>query len=107
MPMSSLFPLIMVAGAARPLLVVSRAAPPAPAGLPDWLTTVNVRSVVNGVCRRADTACVVWLTLRPGSAAGTTDTRMHGAVRRRCSALWPSGMQETDARPAGTGRSAP
>ena len=77
--MSSCFPLIVVAGAARPLLV-TRAAPPAPAGRPDWLTTVNVRSAVNRVCRRADTACVVWLTLRPGSASG--QARRNANARR-------------------------
>src|SRR5215831_12473638 len=106
--MSSCFPLIMVAGAARPLLVMSRAAPPAPAGRPDQLTTVNVRSVVNRVCRCADMACVGWLTLRSGSAPGGH----HGNANARRSGERALGAaakrtQETDARPAGTGRSAP
>jgi hypothetical protein len=57
------------AGAARPLLIGRRHPPPLAVGRVR-LTTVNVRSAVNRVCRRADTACVAWLTLRSGSAPG-------------------------------------
>src|SRR5215831_20914089 len=66
--MSSYFLLVVVAGAARPLLKTGRRRHP-PDGRPDWLTRINVRSAVNCVCRRADTAYVVWLTLRTGSAS--------------------------------------
>jgi hypothetical protein len=62
-------------GRRRPSPPNDRAAPPAPLVIGRvWLTTVNVRSAVSCVCRRADTACVSWPTLRPGSASGLGDT---------------------------------
>jgi hypothetical protein len=62
--------LVVVAGAARPLVAMTRAAPSAPAGRLDLLTTINVRSAVNRVCCRADTACVIWPTLRQAGRDG-------------------------------------
>jgi len=63
-------------GRRRPPPPDDRAAPAIPPdGRPDWLTTVNVRSTVNGVCRHANTASVIWPTLRSGSASASGGDR--------------------------------